>query len=145
LPLAAVASPAIKVTITSGPSGTTAETTATLTFEANEGGATFRCSLDGSPPATCSSPIEYSGLADGDHLSLFLVPKKGPPKPIGAREIARLPSGRAKKLTLELRLPANLRAGRYRLRALVKPRKSVKVYGRGNDAGLSAGTILAGG
>lgn len=68
LPLAAVASPGIQVSITSGPSGTTDQTTASLTFEANERGATFRCSLDGSPPATCSSPVEYSGLADGDHL-----------------------------------------------------------------------------
>ena len=85
------------------------------------------------------------GGASISKLFLFLVPKKGPPKPIGSREIARLPSGRAKKVTLELRLPAGLKAGRYRLRALVKPGKSVKQYGRGNDAGLSAGTILAGG
>ncbi len=85
------------------------------------------------------------GRAPHSKLFLFLVPKKGPPKPIGSRLIARLPSGRAKKVTLELRLPAGLKAGRYRLRALVKPGKSVKQYGRGNDAGLSAGTILAGG
>jgi hypothetical protein len=64
----AVASPALQVTITSGPSGTTDQTSATFTFEANERGATFRCSLDGSTPATCNSPIGYSGLADGDHL-----------------------------------------------------------------------------
>ena len=62
------ASPGIQVTITSGPSGTTDQTSATFTFEANERGATFRCSLDGSAPASCTSPAEYSGLADGDHL-----------------------------------------------------------------------------
>ena len=65
------ASPSIQVTITSGPSGTTDQTTATLTFEANEAGATFRCALDGSRPVACGSPVTYSGLADGDHL--FLV------------------------------------------------------------------------
>ena len=62
------ASPSIQVTITSGPSGTTDQTTATLTFEANEAGATFRCALDGSRPVACGSPVTYSGLADGDHL-----------------------------------------------------------------------------
>ena len=64
----AVASPAIQVTITSGPSGTTDQTSAALAFEADERGATFRCSLDGSRPAACSSPAQYSGLTDGDHL-----------------------------------------------------------------------------
>ena len=62
------ASPGIQVTITSGPSGTTDQTTATFTFEANQSGATFRCALDGSAPAGCASPVTYPGLADGDHL-----------------------------------------------------------------------------
>ena len=57
----------------------------------------------------------------------------------------RLPSGRSKKLEIELRLPDGLKAARYRLRALVKPTKHVEQYGRGNDAGLSRGAILAGG
>ena len=85
------------------------------------------------------------GSAPHSKLFLFLVPKKGPPKPIGSRELPRLPSGRAKKLEIELRLPDGLKAARYRLRALVKPTKHVEQYGRGNDAGLSRGAILAGG
>jgi hypothetical protein len=47
-------------------------------------------------------------------------------------------------VTLELRLPNGLEGQPVSAPALVKPGKSVKQYGRGNDAGLSAGTILAG-
>src|SRR5262245_4192206 len=105
----AVATPAIQVTISSGPSGITDATTAVLTFEANERGATFRCSLDGSRPATCASPAGYSGLTDGDHL--FIVEARdasganidrasrrwtvrtAPPPPVEPRPSPTLPVG----------------------------------------------------
>ena len=131
----AVASPAIQVTITSGPSGTTDQTSAAFTFEANERAATFRCSLDGSPPATCSSPATYSGLVDGDHL--FTVEARDatganadrdsrrwtvqtvPPPPVEPRPSPLLPvgGGRAK---LRLRGPKVLGANRLRKLSLGK-------------------------
>jgi parallel beta-helix repeat protein len=49
------------------PPATTAETAASFTFSADESGSTFECSLDGAPFAECTSPIELTGLAPGDH------------------------------------------------------------------------------
>ena len=62
----ASASPALQVTIDSGPSPTVPDTTAAFAFSANEP-AGFRCSLDGSPRVACRSPQSYSGLQPGSH------------------------------------------------------------------------------
>ena len=54
------------VTVTEGPSGTVASTTATFKFSGSGfsgGPLTTECSLDGSPFAACASPKTYSGLA----------------------------------------------------------------------------------
>lgn len=56
-----------KVSITGGPTGTTSETSAALTFSADEAGSTFQCSLDNAAFAGCSSPASYNGLAPGSH------------------------------------------------------------------------------
>lgn len=54
--------------IDAGPIGATSSTTASFTFSAvGSSGATFECSLDGSAFAACSSPRNYSALAEGDH------------------------------------------------------------------------------
>src|SRR5262249_7997829 len=53
-------------TITSGPSGTVASTSAAFTFTASEAGSTFQCTLDGSPFGAC--PASYTGLAQGLHI-----------------------------------------------------------------------------
>jgi len=53
-------------TITSGPTGTVASTSASFSFTATET-ATFACSLDGAAFATCSSPVNYTGLTGGAH------------------------------------------------------------------------------
>ena len=53
-------------TITGGPSGTTTATTASLTFTASET-ATFECNLDGTGWTACTSPADYTALADGAH------------------------------------------------------------------------------
>jgi hypothetical protein len=54
-------------TITSGPSGSTSSASATFSFTSSESGSTFECRLDGVAWAGCSSPRDYSGLADGSH------------------------------------------------------------------------------
>ena len=50
-----------------GPSGSTTSQTAQFAFSSPDGGATFRCSVDGGAPAPCSSPHDLSGLAVGTH------------------------------------------------------------------------------
>jgi hypothetical protein len=50
-----------------GPSGTVALTTATITFSDTEAPVTFKCSLDGALAATCTSPVNLTGLGDGPH------------------------------------------------------------------------------
>ncbi|AGC44015.1 OmpA family protein [Myxococcus stipitatus DSM 14675] len=53
--------------ITSGPSGTTPERSATFTLESNESGVTYECSLDGAAFAACTSPVTFTDLVDGEH------------------------------------------------------------------------------
>lgn len=53
--------------ITAGPSGTVASSTASLTFSDTEAGVTFACSLDGAPASPCSSPIVYQALTNAAH------------------------------------------------------------------------------
>ncbi len=52
--------------ITSGPSGTVTNGSATFTFTSPEGHG-FQCRLDDSEWAPCGSPQTYEGLADGRH------------------------------------------------------------------------------
>lgn len=56
-------------TIDTHPTDPSPGVTAQFTYHAaNEPGSTFRCSLDGSLPATCSTGgMTYHGLADGEH------------------------------------------------------------------------------
>ncbi|HVL33873.1 MAG TPA: Ig-like domain-containing protein, partial [Actinomycetota bacterium] len=53
-------------TITSGPSGITASTSATFTFSSTEPAA-FACSLDGAAFVACVSGVTYGALGDGNH------------------------------------------------------------------------------
>jgi Ca2+-binding RTX toxin-like protein len=57
----------IDTNITSGPSGTVNSTSATFGFSSNQEGSTFECSLDGANFSQCTSPKDYTGLADGSH------------------------------------------------------------------------------
>jgi hypothetical protein len=57
-------------TILTGPSGSGNPTSAIFTWSATEPGSSV-CSLDGAPFTVCTSPIGYTGLADGGHS--FLV------------------------------------------------------------------------
>jgi hypothetical protein len=54
-------------TIDSGPQGAVASRSAGFGFSTNETGSTFECSLDGSAYQSCTSPQQYSGIADGSH------------------------------------------------------------------------------
>jgi hypothetical protein len=59
-----------ETTITSGPSGTIAETDASFDFSSSQAG-TFQCALDGGEFGPCSGPgasHSFSGLAEGAHL-----------------------------------------------------------------------------
>jgi subtilisin-like proprotein convertase family protein len=62
----AVDTVAPQTTIDSGPAGTTSDSTATFAFSASEVAA-FECKLDSTPFAACTSPQQYTGLADGQH------------------------------------------------------------------------------
>ena len=54
--------------LSSGPTARSEVTDATFEFAANRPDvAGFRCSLDGAPPAPCSSPLTLTGLAPGAH------------------------------------------------------------------------------
>jgi hypothetical protein len=54
-------------TITSGPTGTTNDSTPTFAFTSTETGSTFRCRVDSGSWATCTSPWTTSTLADSSH------------------------------------------------------------------------------
>ena len=56
-----------ETTITSGPSGDVASSTASFEFTSSEPGSTFACSLDGAAYGGCTSPTNYSSLGVGPH------------------------------------------------------------------------------
>ena len=56
-----------QTTITSGPSGDVASTTAAFEFTSSEPGSSFACSLDGAAYTGCSSPATYTSLSVGSH------------------------------------------------------------------------------
>jgi Bacterial Ig-like domain len=57
-----------ETTINSGPTGDFASTLASFTFSSSKLNSTFKCSLDGSTFAACSSPKDYPGpLSQGNH------------------------------------------------------------------------------
>jgi hypothetical protein len=53
--------------IDSGPADLTTSSSATFSFHSTIDPATFSCAVDGGAPAPCTSPVTYSGLADGSH------------------------------------------------------------------------------
>jgi Bacterial Ig-like domain len=56
-----------ETTIDSGPSGTVSNSSASFEFSSSEAGSTFECRLDSTTFSSCTSPQQYSGLAEGSH------------------------------------------------------------------------------
>jgi MYXO-CTERM domain-containing protein len=54
-------------TLATTPASPTRQSTATFTFNTNEDGASFECSLDGAAFSACASPATYANLAEGTH------------------------------------------------------------------------------
>jgi hypothetical protein len=57
--------------VTAKPPSLSNSTTATFMFSSPDPTASFRCSLNGAAPQTCSSPVVYSGLADATRSLLI--------------------------------------------------------------------------
>jgi hypothetical protein len=57
--------------ITGKPPALSTSKTSTFTFTSPDPTATFRCTLNGSTPAACTSPLTYTGLADGTRSLLI--------------------------------------------------------------------------
>jgi large repetitive protein len=53
--------------VDSGPTGPTSSTAASFTFSSDDAGASFACRVDGGAFTSCSSPANYTGLAEGSH------------------------------------------------------------------------------
>lgn len=54
-------------TISANPAAITNVTSADFSFTSPDGSATFECKLDAAAFASCSSPLSFSGLAEGSH------------------------------------------------------------------------------
>ena len=53
--------------ISGAPASPTNLTSASFVFISTEAGSTFQCSLDGAALFNCNSPVDYVGLAEGNH------------------------------------------------------------------------------
>ncbi|HET6210573.1 MAG TPA: hypothetical protein VFD94_09345, partial [Jatrophihabitans sp.] len=69
-----VSTTAPTVTLDTVPSALSNHTTAAVAFTVDDPTATAWCSLDGGPATSCTSPVSYSGLADGPHsIDIYAV------------------------------------------------------------------------
>lgn len=64
------------VTITAKPDANTTTAKATISFSANEPGATFLCSLDGADGSACASPVTLDAVTPGEHRFSVLARDK---------------------------------------------------------------------
>ncbi len=54
-------------TFSAGPTGSVSSTDASFAFSDTEPGVTFECRRDADPFAVCTSPVDFTGLAEGAH------------------------------------------------------------------------------
>jgi hypothetical protein len=88
-------------TITSGPTGTIARTSAAFTFQA-DGTTRFRCRLDGIRDPECASPKTYSWLTAGQHRFVVrAVDRAAKRRPITATEKAASTSAAKRRFKVE--------------------------------------------
>ena len=71
-------------TITGKPTNPTTERTAVFTFSGDATATRFECSLDGAAYATCTSPVTYNNLGNGEHT--FLVRARNSANTAGAAD-----------------------------------------------------------
>ena len=56
-----------ETSITSGPTGTISQTSASFGFDSSESGGSFKCKLDAGTWESCTSPKALSSLSEGEH------------------------------------------------------------------------------
>jgi hypothetical protein len=99
LPASAAPKPRLDISITQKPDNPSPSASATFAWiSTNPGvtGATYTCSRDGATPTACSSPVTYSGLADGTHSFVVKGKKNGATRPGSATvrwEVDTVPPG----------------------------------------------------
>lgn len=122
--------------ILEGPRGPTASRSASFQLFA-EAGATFECSLDDGPFAGCASPLELTGLADGEHTLRVRASDRG-------GNVDQTPAART--WTVDATGPdapaitgpasgAADRDGSFNLRGLAEPGSTVRVFSGGTRIG----------
>ncbi len=73
-------------TIDSGPSGVLDSTTAGFAFSSSQANSTFQCKLDADPWEACTSPQQYTALAQGAHtFQVRAINAEGEPDPTPAQ------------------------------------------------------------
>ena len=80
----AQAAPTVDTVIDSAPAASSTATSATFTFHATRGGATFRCRVDSAAQTACTSPITYAGLTTGAHAFSVVATAGGVADPTAA-------------------------------------------------------------
>jgi Bacterial Ig-like domain len=81
-----VTPPETTIDSTTGPTGTVASDSASFAFSSSKSNSTFKCSLDGSTFAACTSPMSYSSLSQGEHtFQVRAIDASGTQDPTPAR------------------------------------------------------------
>ena len=84
--------------IDTGPSGLTRQNSASITFSSNKAG-TFECKMDSEAWAACETPLELTGISDGQHT--FRVRAVSTAAPVGVKD----PSPPSRTWTVDTTVP----------------------------------------
>jgi hypothetical protein len=109
-----------ETTITSGPTGPTAQRRPVFGFT-SEGGATFECSIDSAAFAACTSPFTPSAdLADGPHVFAVRASDNASPNPPNVD-----PTPATRSFTVDATAPTVTVAGKAKVKTKKKRGKAV--------------------